>query len=65
MEVGKRIGQYLQDRGIKQAFLANTTGISASAISDICTGARKNLDVVEYKKICNALDVPYETFLED
>jgi len=55
----------LQDRGIKQAFLANTTGISASAISDICTGARKNLDVVEYKKICNALDVPYETFLED
>lgn len=65
MEVGKRIGRYLQDKGIKQAFLANTTGITASAISDICTGSRKNIDVVEYKKICNALSVPYETFLED
>lgn len=65
MEIGKRIGQYLQERGIKQAFLVNSTGISASAISDICTGTRKNIDVVEYWKICKALTVPLDTFMSE
>lgn len=64
METGKRIGKYLQEKGIKQAFLVNSTGMTASAISDICTGSRKSIDVVEYWKICKALAVPLETFLQ-
>lgn len=65
MEVGKRIGQYLRERGIKQAFLVTATGMTACAVSDICSGARKTIDVVEYWKICKALAVPLETFLEE
>ena len=63
MEIGMRIGQYLKERGIKQAFLVEKTGLSASAISDICTGSRKNIDCIEYYKICKALDVDLMTFL--
>ena len=61
--VGKKIKQYLVDNGIKQTFLAEKTGLSQMAISDICNRDRK-IDVVEYAKICKALNVPFETFLE-
>lgn len=63
MEIGKRIGQYLQERGIKQKFLVDNAGLTASAASDICTGTRKSIDVVEYYKICKALNVPLDTFV--
>lgn len=65
MEIGLRIGQYLKDNGIKQAFLVEKTGISAQAISDICTGTRKGVDCIEYYKICQALKVDMMTFLKD
>ena len=61
--VGKKIKQYLVDNGIKQTFLAEKTGLSQMVISDICNRDRK-IDVVEYAKICKALNVPFETFLE-
>jgi len=63
--IGLRIGQYLKDRGIKQSFLVEKTGITAQAISDICTGTRKNIDCIEYYKICRALGVDLMTFLDD
>lgn len=62
--VGGRIKQYLVENGIKQTFLAEKTGMSNATISDICNGNRK-IDCVEYYKICKALNVPLETFLED
>ena len=62
--IGLRIGQYLKDKGIKQAFLVEKTGLTPSAISDICTGTRKSIDCVEYFKICQALDVSLDTFLK-
>lgn len=62
--VGIRIKNYLIENGIKQSFLADKTGMSNSIISDICLGNRK-IDCVEYYKICKALNVPFETFLED
>jgi transcriptional regulator with XRE-family HTH domain len=62
--VGGRIKQYLAENGIKQTFLAEKTGMSNATISDICNGNRK-IDCVEYYKICKALNVPLETFLED
>ena len=60
--VGKRIKQYLTDNGIKQVFLVEKTGLSPMVISDICNKGRK-IDVIEYDKICKALNVPLETFL--
>lgn len=65
MEVGLKIGKYLKDRGITQAFLVRETGLTASAISDICSGSRKGIDCLEYYRICQALKVDMLTFLTD
>lgn len=61
--VGKRIKEYLKSNGIKQKFLADKTGLTTMVISDICNNGRK-IDIVEYYKICKALNVPMETFIE-
>lgn len=63
--IGLRIGQYLKENGIKQAFLVEKTGIPAYAISDICTGDRKSIDVLAYYKICKALGVDLMTFISE
>lgn len=63
--LGIRIGNYLKENGIKQAFLVNKTGLSAGAISDICNGERKNIDVLSYYKICKALGVDLMFFIGD
>lgn len=62
--VGKRIKEYLVSNGIKQTFIAEKTGLTPMVISDICNNGRK-IDIVEYYKICKALNVPLETFLEE
>lgn len=62
--VGKRIKEYLISNGIKQAFIAEKTGLTPMAVSDICNGCRK-IDIVEYYKICKALNVPLETFVKE
>lgn len=62
--VGKRIKEYLVSNGIKQAFIAEKTGLKPMVVSDICNGVRK-IDIVEYYKICKALNVPLETFVEE
>ena len=62
--VGKRIGQYLNENGIKQSFVAEKVGIAASQMSDICKKGR-TVDCVLYYKICKALNVPLETFLKE
>lgn len=65
MEIGLKIGKYLKDRGITQSFLVRETGLTASAISDICSGSRKGIDCLEYYKICQALKVDMLTFIAD
>jgi transcriptional regulator with XRE-family HTH domain len=62
--VGKRIKEYLVSNGIKQTFVAEKTGLSTMVISDICNKDRR-IDCMEYYKICKALNVPLETFLEE
>lgn len=61
--IGKKIKAYLNEKGIKQTFLAKETGLSDSAVSDICNSDRK-IDCVEYYKICRALGVPMSFFFE-
>ena len=59
--VGLKIKEYLSSHGIMQRFVADKSGIDEKIISDICRGVRR-IDVTEYFKICEALDVPLETF---
>ena len=65
MDIGLKIGQYLKDHGIKQTYLAQETGLTACAISDICIGKRKAINCIEYYKICRALGVELDTFIPD
>lgn len=62
--VGKRIKTYLVDHGIKQSFLSEKTGIANDVLSKILLGTRK-LDVIEYARICRALNVTFDTFITD
>lgn len=62
--IGSKIKSYLQERGIKQTFLAEKTGMTNSIISDICNNDRK-VECVEYYKICKALNLPLEYFFND
>lgn len=61
--VGRRIGQYLKDNGIKQSFVAEKVGISNPRMSDICN-KDLSLDCILYYKICKVLGVSLEKFLE-
>ena len=61
--VGKRIGEYLTENGIKQSWLAEKVGITAPQMSDICNKGR-TIDCVLYYKICKTLNVALETFVE-
>ncbi|MBQ1572984.1 MAG: helix-turn-helix transcriptional regulator [Clostridiales bacterium] len=62
--IGKRIKEYLAERGIKQSFVAEKAGLTPATMSDICIKDRK-IECVEYYRICKALGVPMETFMED
>ena len=61
--VGARIKVYLEQNGIKQAFVCDKTGIAPARLSQMLnSGAR--IDCITYYKICKALNQPYEAFLE-
>lgn len=62
--VGARIKKYLDEHGIKQSFVAEKVGLSASQMSDICIKDR-GIDCIVYYKICKVLNVPLEQFLEE
>lgn len=62
--IGTKIKNYLNENGIKQTFLVDKTGLSASQISDICNHDRK-VDAVEYYRICKALNLELEYFFKD
>lgn len=62
--VGSRIKDYLNAKGIKQSFVAEKSGLSPMVISDICNKDRK-IDILEYKRICDVLELPLEYFLEE
>lgn len=61
--IGGRIKNYLDEKGIKQRFVADRAGLSDSVMSDICNEKRK-VDAVEYYLICKALQLPLDYFLE-
>ena len=62
--VGKKIGDYLNANGIKQSYLADKIGIDRPRLSNIIIHDRK-VDCVLYYKICKALGLPLDYFMED
>ena len=61
--LGTIIKEYLVENGIKQAFLVDKTGLSASKISNVCNHDRR-IDAIEYYKICKALNVDLDYFVK-
>ena len=61
--VGARIKEYLKSHGIKQSFVAGKIGVTSQKMAQIIGG--KNINCVTYYKICKALGVPFEMFLEE
>ena len=64
MGLNENIKKYIDSKGITQKFLVDKTGLSASQVSDILNRDRR-IDAIEYYRICKALDVPYETFIDE
>lgn len=62
--IGAKIGAYLEENGIKQTFLAEKVGIDRPRLSNIILHDRK-VDCVLYYKICKALNLPLDYFMED
>ena len=62
--IGAKIKNYLNEKGIKQSFVAQKVGITPARMSEICNKQDRNIDCVLYYKICKVLNVPFETFME-
>ena len=62
--VGRAIKEYLEAKGIRQTFVAKKAGLTDGQMSDICNG-KVRLDVCVYYRICKALELPLETFVNE
>lgn len=62
--VGIEIKKYLVGKGIKQTFLADKIGMTVWALNGRLAGDIE-LRITEYYRICEALGVPLETFLNE
>lgn len=62
MCVTNEIKQFLEKNGIKQSYVADGAGIKRDALCTTLNGRRK-LPIDEYCRICKALNVPFEFFL--
>lgn len=63
MNLGVKINQYLESRGIKQSFVAERAKIKQNILSRILRGER-SCRAEEYINICKAISVPLDTFVE-
>ena len=64
MTIGERIANYTRDHGVMNKFLAEKAEVSDAKISLILKG-KQEIGVIEYYKICKALNVPMEQFIEE
>ena len=63
MLVYERVRDYLENRGIKQSFVADKIGMSMSTFNAIMCGTRK-LYAEDLRAVCYALQVSPEEFIE-
>lgn len=63
MNVATKIKKYIRDNGIKQSFISEKSGLSNNQLTLSLNNKRK-LEIEEYIKICNALDVDIKCFID-
>lgn len=63
MDVGTRIKDYLESKGITQAFLSAKSGIPPAKLNLALNGKRK-LSLTEYESVCWALGVNVDAFMK-
>ena len=61
MKINKMIADIVEQRGIKQTYIAERTGLTVDAVSRIMRSERK-LGAEEFLKICELLNVSPESF---
>lgn len=61
--IAEKLSNYIQEKGIKQKYICEKTGISKQSISCLLNGKRK-LTIDEYALICTALELPPEYFFD-
>lgn len=61
MVVAENIRSYLKEKGIMFAAVADKAGMRKDSFTNCMNGKRK-ITVDEYIRICNALEVPLDTF---
>ena len=63
MSVGSKIKNYLDSKGISQAFLSRSSGIPLAKLN-LALNDKRRLTLTEYSAICGALGVGVDAFLE-
>lgn len=61
MNVNQKLNNFICERGIKQSYIAEQTGISKDAISKILRGKRK-ITADEFLRICNSVQIDPNIF---
>ncbi len=63
MEVGVKIKDYLESKGISQAFLSTKSGIPPARLN-LALNSKRRMTLPEYQAICWALEVGVDAFME-
>ena len=63
MDVGTRIKEYLESKGISQVFLSSKSGIPPAKLN-LALNSKRKLSLSEYESICWALGVGVDAFME-
>lgn len=58
----ENIAAYIAKNGIKQSYIAEKTGITPIAVSNIIN-LKRDISAEEYVSVCNALNVTLDFFL--
>lgn len=61
--LNQKIKTFMEERGIKQSFLKEHLGMTASTVNALLNGNR-GISAEEYFKICDTLKVPLDYFKE-
>lgn len=61
MTVGEKIYEYIDEKGIKQVFLAEASGLGQQKLNRILKG-KQEITVADYEVICGVLSVGVDFF---
>lgn len=61
MKINRLFAKIIEDRGIKQLYIAEKTGMTPDVVSKILRGERK-LSAEEFLMFCDVLDVSPDIF---